>query len=109
MYRHILIPLENSRTDEVVLSHVRQLYPFHDARVTLIHVADGHAARNYRQLNLAPSAEMIADRAYLEGRQRELVDAGFTVDALLEVGDPADRIVALAESSGCDLIAMGTH
>jgi manganese transport protein len=52
---------------------------------------------------------MIADQAYLERRQHELADAGFNVDAHLELGDPAAKIIALAEKSGCDLIAMGTH
>jgi nucleotide-binding universal stress UspA family protein len=38
-----------------------------------------------------------------------LADAGFTVDAHLEIGAPAAKIVAFAEKSGCDLIMMGTH
>jgi nucleotide-binding universal stress UspA family protein len=107
MYRHILIPLENSATDEVVLHHVRSFE--RASRLALIHVADGHAARNYHHLHLAPSPEMLADQAYLERRQRELADAGFTVDAHLEIGAPAAKIVAFAEKSGCDLIMMGTH
>ena len=109
MYRHILIPLENSATDEIILDHVRSHHPEPHVRFTLLHVADGHAARNYERLHLAPSPEMIADKAYLERRQQELADAGFTVDAELELGDPAEKIIALAEKSGCDLIAMGTH
>src|SRR4030095_943688 len=109
MYRHILIPLENSATDEIALEHIRNNHPTTQARLTLLHVADGHAARNYERLHLAPSPEMIADQAYLERRQHELVDAGFTVDAHLELGDPAAKIVAFAEKSDCDLLAMGTH
>lgn len=109
MYRHILIPLENSATDELVLEHVRGFDPACGARLTLMHVADGHAARNYHRLHLAPSPEMVADQAYLERRQRELADAGFTVDAHLEIGAPAAKIVAFAEKSGCDLIMMATH
>lgn len=109
MYRHILIPLENSATDELVLSHVRDFWPPSGARLTLIHVADGHAARNYERLHLAPSPEMLADQSYLERRQREMADAGFTVDAHLELGAPAVKIVAFAEQQGCDLIMMATH
>lgn len=109
MYRHILIPLENSTTDEAVLRHVRESEAGKPTHLTLVHVADGHAARNYEHLHLAPSQEMIEDRDYLARRQRELAAAGFTVDAYLERGDPADQIVALAQRSGCDLIAMATH
>jgi nucleotide-binding universal stress UspA family protein len=109
MYRHILIPLENSVTDELVLNHVRGFAPAAGIRLTLIHVADGHAARNYHHLHLAPSPEMLADQAYLERRQQELAAAGFTVDAHLEIGAPAAKIVACAEKNDCDLILMATH
>ena len=36
------------------------------ARLLLVHVADGWAARNYEQLELRESEEMQEDRAYLE-------------------------------------------
>ena len=60
MYQHILVPLDHSPTDEVVLSHIRKLARFTGAKLTLIHVAEGHAARNYEQLNLAPSPEIAS-------------------------------------------------
>ena len=109
MYQHILVPLDHSPTDEVVLAHIRKLARFTGAKLTLIHVADGHAARNYKQLNLAPSPEMREDREYLERRQAELSAEGLTVSAQLAWGEPADEILAFADSIGCDLIAMSTH
>jgi universal stress protein A len=109
MYQHILVPLENSPTDETVLKHVTKLAQFCGARVTLIHVADGYVARNYEQLNLAPSQEMLEDKEYLERRQQALLDQGTTASAHLACGDPADEIIRFAESIQCDLIAMATH
>jgi nucleotide-binding universal stress UspA family protein len=109
MYQHILVPLDNSPTDEVVLAHIRKLGRFTGAKLTLIHVADGHAARNYEQLNLAPSPEMLEDRAYLERRQSELAADGLSVTAQLAWGEPADEILSFAHRIGCDLIAMSTH
>jgi nucleotide-binding universal stress UspA family protein len=109
MYHHILVPLENSPTDEVVLHHIRQLARFTGAKLTLIHVAEGHVARNLEQLNLSPSPEMIADRDYLESRQTELSGEGLTVSAHLACGEPAEEILRLADKIGCDLIAMSTH
>jgi universal stress protein A len=109
MYKHMLIPLENSPTDEVILEHVRRLARFCGARLTLVHVAEGHVARNYEQLNLAPSSEMIADLDYLKRRQSELKADGFEVAAHLACGEPPDEILRLAGKEGCDLITMATH
>jgi len=58
MYQHILVPVENSAADETVIRHVTQLARHSGAHLTLIHVADGYVARNYKELNLAPSQEM---------------------------------------------------
>ena len=52
---------------------------------------------------------MKQDRAYLEKRQRELSSEGFSCDAVLALGEPADEIIKLAETREVDLIAMSTH
>src|ERR1051326_5914239 len=109
MYKHILIPLENSDADAAILEHVRPLAKLCGARLLLVHVADGHVARNQAELNLEDSEEIRADRAYLEQRRAELAEDGFEVRAELRCGDPAKEISALAESEPCDLIAMSTH
>jgi len=77
--------------------------------VLLIHVADGWAARNLRQLDLRESEEMRKDRAYLDRLCEELTRDGFDTDALLANGDPANEILAAADRERCDLIAMATH
>ncbi|MEW5917534.1 MAG: universal stress protein [Gemmatimonadota bacterium] len=109
MYKHIMVPVENSATDAFILEHVKQLAGFCGASVVLIHVADGWAARNIRQLDLRESEEMRDDRAYLERTASELGRDGLQVEALLAVGDPAREITAAAEREHCDLIAMATH
>jgi nucleotide-binding universal stress UspA family protein len=75
----------------------------------LIHVADGWAARNLRQLDLRESEEMRRDREYLERLCEDLERDGFESDAVLANGDPASEIIAAAERERCDLIAMATH
>src|SRR2546430_2400516 len=109
MYRHILVPLENSSADRTILNHVKLLARITGARLLLVHVADGWVARNFDQLQLAESEEMKQDRAYLEKRQRELSSEGFSCDAVLALGEPADEIIKLAETRDVDLIAMTTH
>src|ERR1700745_1078928 len=108
MYQHILIPLENSAADDTILSHIKPLARSSGAKLLLVHVADGWVARNFDQLKLAESEEMKQDRAYLEERQRALIDDGFTCDAVLALGEPSDEIIKLAREKDVDLIAMTT-
>lgn len=109
MYRTILIPLENGPSDQAILDHVRPLAKLTGASLVLIHVADGFAARNFQQLNLAESDEIKADRAYLERRAAELRGEGFAADHVLAMGEPSAEIVKFASGHDVDLIAMATH
>jgi nucleotide-binding universal stress UspA family protein len=109
MYKHVLVPLENSPYDNAILQHVRTLASMCRARVTLIHVADGFAARNMQSLKLRESEEIRKDRAYLDQCVAELVAASLDADAVLASGEPADEICAAAARESCDLIAMATH
>ncbi len=109
MYKRILVPLEHTAYDAAILDHVSRLARFCGAEVVLIHVADGFAARNVKQLNLRESEEMRSDREYLEQLCTGLERDGLATDCLLAAGDPAAEISAAAEREGCDLIAMSTH
>ena len=109
MYHHILIPLENSPADETILMHIKPLAHMTGAKLLLVHVADGWVARNFNQLQLAESEEMMQDRAYLEKRGHDLAGEGFSCEAVLALGEPSDEIVKLAREKNVDLIAMTTH
>jgi nucleotide-binding universal stress UspA family protein len=103
MYRHILVAVENSGADRTILEHVTQLAQLTGARLLLVHVADGWAARHYNQLNLR------ADRAYLRTLKEDLAGRGFEVETELAMGDPASELVRVAVDRDVDLIAMSTH
>ncbi len=109
MYHRILVPLENTHTDRVIIDHVRALARDTGASLVLIHVADGFAARNLAQLDLRESEEMRRDRAYLDTVCEELVADGLPCEAVLACGNPADEIAVAAENERADLIAMATH
>ena len=109
MYHNILIPLENSSADQTILNHVKLLARLTGAKLLLLHVADGWAARNYDQLNLVESEEIKSDRAYLKSCCQELERDGFTVDAVLAMGEPSEQIIKLSRERHVDLIAMSTH
>lgn len=107
MYKKILIPLENSCTDNVILNHIRPLARLTNARIIFVHVADGFMARNQR--DLGESVEMREDYKYLKKREQEFQAEGFEADSILLYGEPYKEILMLAEKEHCDLIAMATH
>ncbi len=109
MYQKILVALENSVTDEVILRHIEPLVRLLGSEVLLAHVADGWGARHFNDLKLAPSQEMEEDRLYLDTVVTRLQASGISTEAQLLSGEPADELVKLARESGADLIAMSTH
>ena|ERR1041384_8632615 len=109
MYKKILVALENSRADQSLVPHVQQLAQLAHARLLLVHVADGWAARNFNKLKLAESEEMKSDRAYLEKTAAELRAAGLEVSTQLALGNPPEQILKVAMHEQCDLIAMTSH
>lgn len=109
MYSTILIPLDNSPTDDTILRHIRPLARLCSSKLILIHVADGHVARNQEALDLADSQEIREDTAYLQRRAEELKGDGFTVSFRIPRGDPAAEILKAADADSVSLIAMATH
>jgi len=107
MYDRILITLDASPTDRVIIDHVCRLVKLTHSRLVLLHVADGWAARTYGKD--AISAEVSEDKAYLQKVENELRAAGIEVEAHLAFGDPVTEIVRWVERDGCDLVAMSTH
>jgi len=109
VYQHILVAVEHSKADEAILDHIVKLARLTSARLLLVHVADGFAARHFNDLQLRESDEMRDDRAYLDKRSEELRTAGIDVTSRLAMGDPATEIIRIAAQEGVDLIAMSTH
>ena len=109
MYKHILIAIENSEADRAVLAHIEPLARLTGARLLLVHVADGWAARYFDGLDLRESEEIRGDREYLGRICDELVQRGFETRARLAMGDPATELVKVAGEESVDLIAMSTH
>jgi manganese transport protein len=109
VYQHILVAVEHSKADEAILEHIVTLARLTKARLLLVHVADGFAARHYNDLQLRESEEIRDDRAYLQRRTDELRHAGLEVTNRLAMGDPATEIIKIAAQEQVDLIAMSTH
>ena len=109
MYHTILVPVENRQSDQTILVHIRSLARMTEAKLILVHVADGWAARNFERFQLQESEEMKQDREYLDALSSELRGEGYEVKTVLAMGDPATEIIKLARAEPIDLIAMTTH
>ena len=109
MYRRILMALENGPADEAIIPHLMEMARRLGSEVLLLHVADGWAARNFNELQLAESEEMKTDRAYLETVAVRLRAEGLTATTLLALGDPPKEIIKAADREACSLIAMASH
>jgi nucleotide-binding universal stress UspA family protein len=109
MYQHILVAVEHSRADAAILGHVEHLARILGARLLLVHVADGFAARHFHDLNLRESDEIKDDRAYLTQCCDSLRAAGLACETKLAMGDPATELIRIALEEQVDLIAMSTH
>lgn len=107
MYGKILVPLDTTATDRVIVEHVKRLAHRMKSSVVLLHVADGWAARTFRAD--AAGAEVAADEAYIERVRAEFADEGIPAVCELAFGEPGDEIVKWVAENGCDLVAMGTH
>jgi nucleotide-binding universal stress UspA family protein len=108
-FRRILVALDHSRADSVLLGWVKQLARLSQAEIVLLHVSTGWAAQWQGSLDLSDSQEMREDRAYLAQVEKQLQEEGFRVTSRHASGKPADRILETARAEQCDLIAMASH
>ncbi len=107
MYNTILVTLDNSPSDRVIIEHIKQLASLAGSRLVLLHVADGWAARTYGRDAVSP--EVDDDSAYLDKIRREFESLGIPTETELAYGEPAREIVKWVRQKGCDLVAMSTH
>lgn len=107
MYRSILVTLDATPTDRAIIDHVKPLAKLAGARVVLLHVATGWAARTFGPDAVSP--EIREDTEYLERVRGEFQAAGVEASIELAYGDPAREIVRWVKEKGCDLVAMSTH
>jgi nucleotide-binding universal stress UspA family protein len=109
MFNKILVALDHSEADAILLSWTKQLARLTGGQLLLLHVSTGWRAQWQTDLDLADSDEMQEDRAYLRELESSVRQEGFRVEARHASGKPADEILKTARAAGCDLIAMATH
>jgi nucleotide-binding universal stress UspA family protein len=110
--KHILFPVDFSERTYGAVPFVRAMAQRFGARITLLSAVSPF----WQGASGDPSAAMLVDveeiKRDLEARlQGALVTefAGFQVDRVAQIGDPAEAIISFAHTQGIDLIMMPTH
>lgn len=107
MYPNILVTLDTTETDRIIIEHVKCLAKQLGSRVQLLHVATGAPAKIHGAD--ADDREVREDRAYLCHVQSEFHAEGIECTCHLAFGNPVKEIVAWVRNHSPDLIAMSTH
>ncbi len=110
--RKILVPVDGTTGSESVLPTIAELAQAEDSKIRLLHVAP-HPKEVRSDGRVVAYADQETTRIEQEvGAYLRRIASGLgTVDVEVAVrfGEPVKEIVAEAQSSGADLIAMATH
>jgi nucleotide-binding universal stress UspA family protein len=112
----ILVPLDGSETSEAALTPARELGSMLGADLILLRSVEPAAAPNLafnpeeiRLEMVAPEPSLHQSQDYLEEIASKLKASLRSVDVLVEVGEPATSIAAVARQEKVDMIVMATH
>ncbi|HEX4524474.1 MAG TPA: universal stress protein [Casimicrobiaceae bacterium] len=116
MYRHLIVPLDDSPLAVEVAHQAVKLASKLGAKVTFFHAPADYGASSLGALErvLAPAAfnEHVAGeaRAILAKAETVARAANVSFDSAMTTSDrPHEAILEVAESRGCDLIFMASH
>ncbi|MDN0083798.1 universal stress protein [Crenobacter sp. SG2305] len=118
MYRHLLVPIDDTDLSIETVSRAVEFARTLDARITFFHAQPDHAASLFCTAE-APGCIAPAEFTYVyENRTRELLAKaesaaraqGVPCDSGSSVNDsPYQAILAAARDAGCDLIFVASH
>jgi nucleotide-binding universal stress UspA family protein len=110
IFHTILHPTDFSEAAEFAFQLAATLARDHGARLVVLHVNTSLAERE--SLEARAEERLHENRLREELHRLEALDPHFrNLDTQTRIvdGDPATEILRVAESTGCDLIVMGTH
>lgn len=107
-YQTILVPLDHSALDPLVVMHALAMAKLHQAKVYLLHVEEGVTSRMFGEM--ASTAEVESGRKYFQSIADSLAKQHVAVELqITDSSSPAAAIVEFAESIHADLVIMGAH
>lgn len=114
MYERMLVPLDGSVSAEAILPFAEQVAGPLDAEMVLFRVLEPPSP-----IELVASAGVVSPdtftlrgmeaKRYLSEIERRLAKQGLRVRTRVTLGSPAEEILAAAQSTSADLIAMATR
>ena len=118
MYRHLLVPLDDTELSIEAVSRAVKFAHTLGARVSFLHVQPDHAASVIGEADeMRPTSPAQYRDTYQEGARALLTKAesaaralGVPCDSLLRVSElPYEAILEVARGAGCDLIFMASN
>jgi nucleotide-binding universal stress UspA family protein len=102
--KHILFPTDLSDESQAVFPYLTSLAAEYRASLTLLHVLPVEAATN-------PDAKLLSEPLRREMQSIFLphIDPECHAEFIIDFGDPAERILAHAETGRADLIGLGVR
>lgn len=102
VYKKILVAMDCSPVDDVIIDHVCALALQNEAHVWLLHVVHSHTLDQERVLR------QIAEEA-LNTQRQKLMSQNIETSIIIRSGEPDKQILEQIEASDYDLVAMATH
>jgi nucleotide-binding universal stress UspA family protein len=102
VYKKILVAMDCSSVDDVIIEHVAALALQNRAEVYLLHVVHSHTLDQDRALR------ELAE-AFLKTRYDTLQAQGIEARIVIKSGEPDAEILKELEGKDYDLVAMATH
>ena len=109
MYKHILFATDLSDESDYLITKVRGMRDYTNAKLSLIHVVEPMPGYSYAYLGIEDiEGQLIEEsRAVLDKLGEQL--AIDKADRHVEVGPTKSKIQSMAEEIGADLIICGSH
>jgi universal stress protein A len=102
VYKKILVAMDCSPVDDVIVEHISALARQNSAEVFLLHVVHSHTLDQDREMHALAETTLHA-------RRQTLSDQGVKASVIIRAGEPDDQILQEIKENDYDLVAMATH
>ena len=102
LYKNILVTIDCSKVDDVIIDHIIKLAKIHGSRVNLLHVIHSHTLDQNQCLS-------EKSQKYLDKYKKKFNKEKISVNIIIRGGEPENEIIKEIEDNNYDLIAMATH
>ena len=113
MYQRILVPLDGTSNSEAILPQVKSLAQQCGAKVFLLQVLESlppHAASVAPEIINEGFSQRVAEvERYVHSIEAQFVAEGYPAQAIVRYGTVVETILAVAQETGADLIAMASR